>query len=232
MSTHSGTIAQPLTTTRPRGAARAHARAATLAALLWVWTALLVPQPAAAHTELTGSDPAAGSSVSELPAAVTLTFNDTVAPQFATVAVAVAGGDPVEVPATVDGAQVLADISTLDTTAQGAGAWQVVYRVVAADGHPITGTIDFTVTVTAPAPELEPATPTTPTPTDPAPAVPEPSAPAPTLQPAAPVDADDTEAQEGDSESGLGVAVGLASLVVAVVLITVAAILARRMRSQ
>ena len=62
--------------------------------------------------------------------------------------------------------------------------------------------------------------------------MPEPSAPAPTLQPAAPVDADDTEAQEGDSESGLGVAVGLASLVVAVVLITVAAILARRMRSQ
>ena len=76
-----------------------------------------------------------------------MTFTDEVAPQFATIALATAGGQPEEIPSRVEGAVVIADVPA-DAVApdEGPAPWQLLYRVVSGDGHPISGTIDFTVT--------------------------------------------------------------------------------------
>ncbi|WP_461021695.1 copper resistance CopC family protein [Thalassiella azotivora] len=106
-----------------------------------------------AHSQLISSDPAADSSLDRSPPVVSLTFDEDVEPRFATVTLAVGAGTPAQVPASVQGSQVLADVPpdlAAATTAGQATGWQLAYRVVSGDGHPITGTLDFTVTAPPP----------------------------------------------------------------------------------
>ncbi|WP_433330394.1 copper resistance CopC family protein [Spirillospora sp. CA-294931] len=113
---------------------RLGALAVTSAALL----ALTAP-PAAAHTALEKSDPAAKSSVKS-PSAITLTFNQPVRlPKLAL-------SDPAKAKAPtgtpeVDGREVTVPVS--GTLAN--GVHTVAWRVVSADGHPVSGTFKFTV---------------------------------------------------------------------------------------
>lgn len=96
--------------------------------------------PAAAHASLSASDPAADSRIQELPEVVTLTFNqDMRGPAYVLVTGPdgeQADGDPV-----VEGAEV-----TQAVDPGPAGDYTLSYRVVSDDGHPVTGTIAFTVT--------------------------------------------------------------------------------------
>ena len=212
---------------RPRAAAVALAFVGALG-----WTGLVGLGPASAHTELISSDPATGAVLTGEPTSVTLVFNDGVAPQFAAVAVSAGGGELVEVPAVVDGAQVTADASASARRASAPGEatpWQVAYRVVAGDGHPITGTIEFTVTV----PQASPTGAATPDPSPaPAPApAPADAIPAPTPSAAANgVDdaGDDRTGSASQSTGGLLVVVIVA--VAAVLLLALATTLVARAR--
>jgi methionine-rich copper-binding protein CopC len=121
-------------------------RAVGAAVLLGLGTAigalLLGPAPiASAHTELLSTTPAEGATLQALPAAATLTFSDAVDARYTKVAVSTpAAAEPVPVTPTVSGSTV-----TVPLTAAGAGGYAVVYRVVSADGHPVSGRLGFTV---------------------------------------------------------------------------------------
>ena len=149
---------------RPR-AARAAVRSLLVPAAAFGLLAVASPQ-AAAHTGLDGSDPANGAVVSALPRTITLTFSDPVTQPDARLTVTGPGGTALGDGApTVSGRSVTlrlrnADSSTAGSASAAAGAYTVGYRVVAADGHPVTGTSAFTVRPTrAGAPPAPAATP-------------------------------------------------------------------------
>lgn len=105
---------------------------------------LLLPAAtaASAHDELAGSEPASGEALDAAPAAVRLDFSGDVLTFGAAVVVADDGdetwqaGDPV-----LDGASVSVPLDP----ALPDGAYEIRWRVVSSDGHPITGLVPFTV---------------------------------------------------------------------------------------
>jgi methionine-rich copper-binding protein CopC len=166
----------------PAPVRRSATPAALLLAAVLAVLSLAVAAPAAAHARFVGSDPAEGSTVAELPAAVVMSYNEEISPQFVDTAVIPPGGEPVVVEATVDGVAVrvpVGDDATLAAAASEAAAadvWQVVARVVSVDGHPVEHTTEFTLAEAA-APAQEPTTTDPDDVASPAPAAtPEPSA--------------------------------------------------------
>lgn len=118
-----------------------------LAAVLLLAGAL----PAAAHNTLTGSDPAAGGVVATLPQAFTLTFDQQVKNEFVTVVLTPDGAGAITLTPTVNGPTVTATLPAAASTPEPTGnrAYRLGYRVISADDHPISGSIDFTVGTTA-----------------------------------------------------------------------------------
>ncbi|MEO3812700.1 copper resistance CopC family protein [Sphaerisporangium sp. B11E5] len=107
-----------------------------------------VVAPAQAHNVLTGSDPKDGARVPAVPERATLTFDQPVRPEFAKLALTRPGGTAVQLPALeVRGTKV---IGTLPSGPP--GAYALGYQIVSNDGHPVTGTIRFTVTSPPPSP--------------------------------------------------------------------------------
>ncbi|MCY7343940.1 MAG: copper resistance protein CopC [Pseudonocardia sp.] len=108
---------------------------------------LLGVGPATAHTRLQNSDPADGASVATPPTSLALTFDEPMQPGFSTITligpdgVAYQTGDT-----TVDGGAVGTALLPLGP----AGRYEVGYRVVSDDGHPVTGGIAFTLTAPGP----------------------------------------------------------------------------------
>jgi copper resistance protein C len=99
--------------------------------------------PAWAHSQLETSDPASGTSVAAAPQKVSLTFNEPVQPGFTVITVIGPDGDDYH----------SGDISEVDDTVSvgvlplgPAGPYFIGYRVVSADGHPISGSVVFTLT--------------------------------------------------------------------------------------
>lgn len=115
---------------------RLAATAAVAAALTGV---LLTAAPAEAHTTLTSSNPAKGARVVS-PAQIRLTFADPV--RFTGVVVTDAHGGHHE-----SGKSRAVDNHVTEAVAGplAAGAYTVGWRVVAPDGHPVTGEYKFTV---------------------------------------------------------------------------------------
>lgn len=110
---------------------------------------LLVAAPASAHSDLASSNPADGSQVDAVPATITLTFNENLQGTTAKIGVLAGKNDPVQVDAAVSGPTVTVDTTSgpvADLLAKGAeGKWAIGFQVVSADGHPIDGTLTFTV---------------------------------------------------------------------------------------
>ncbi|WBB49749.1 copper resistance protein CopC [Verrucosispora sp. WMMA2044] len=133
---------------------------------------LLIPAvPAAAHNQLTGSSPREGARVAEAPERVELRFLATVDED--TTKVTITGPDNVDA---AGGQPRFAGNRVSVPFAPGAaGLYIVGYRLMSADGHPISGEVRFTLTTDTPA-DPSPA-PTTADPTDPGTAE---STPAPT----------------------------------------------------
>ena len=127
-------------------------RSRAIAAVMAVLAVLTAALPAFAHTSLVGSDPADGASLSTAPTAVTLTFDGPVQPGFAEVVVVDAAGTHYYAQGApqVDGRTVRQQLAPLSN-----GVFQVSYRVVAADGHPVTGTLSFTVVPVSVSPPTE-----------------------------------------------------------------------------
>lgn len=98
--------------------------------------------PASAHDKLISSDPASDQKLAEAPAEVSLTFSADVLDMGAAVVVSDADGTEwVSAVPTVDGPTVTA---VLDPGMPDAG-YEIRWRVVSSDGHPISGVVPFTV---------------------------------------------------------------------------------------
>lgn len=109
--------------------------------LLALVAVLTVANPAAAHDELVGSSPAVRADLAEAPAEITLTYSAAIMTEGATVAVFDASGrDWAERAPAID-----TNTLTLPVAGLPAAGYVVEWRVVSSDGHPISGTIPFTV---------------------------------------------------------------------------------------
>jgi len=101
--------------------------------------------PAFAHDELVSSSPAANATVAQPPTEVVLTFDEAVLPVGTQVLVTGPGG-----PAS-DGAPSLSGKEVHQPLKGGpAGKYTVAWRATSADGHPVSGTFDFTAQAASP----------------------------------------------------------------------------------
>lgn len=98
--------------------------------------------PAFAHDQLAASSPPAGAALESAPSEVSLHFTDDVLTIGAIVLVVDADGTSwADGDAILDGPTV--STSVAEETPD--GAYEIRWRVVSADGHPISGVIPFTV---------------------------------------------------------------------------------------
>ncbi|MET0711774.1 MAG: copper resistance CopC family protein [Jiangellaceae bacterium] len=126
------------------------------AALAGAAICLAAALPAVAHTELIGSSPADGATLTTPPAEVLLEFSEPVQTEFGQVAVL----DDADVHHEQGNPQIVGATVTQGVDELPAGTYRISYRVGSADGHPITGTLAFTVTAETTPPEAPPTTPT------------------------------------------------------------------------
>ena len=120
----------------------------TLAVGLLAGLALLLgAAPAFAHTRLISSDPGEGARLDTPPERISLTFNETVQSEFSTITVVGPDGGEWQAGA-VEGA---GDALSVGLRPLGpAGEYRIGYRIVADDGHPVTGSVSFTLTAPGP----------------------------------------------------------------------------------
>ncbi|MEU8395954.1 copper resistance protein CopC [Nonomuraea sp. NPDC048892] len=116
--------------------------------------------PAQAHNVLISSDPRDGSTLAASPERVTLVFDQAVRQGYAQVGVTGADGS-----SWADGSpEVAAErVSVKVRPLPGGGSYTVGYRILSADGHPVTGKISFTLAAGASAVTTGQAAPAAPT---------------------------------------------------------------------
>jgi methionine-rich copper-binding protein CopC len=101
--------------------------------------------PASAHNSLVSSNPSQDASLDAGPGTVVLTFDLPIQEGEGLNTVAVTGPDGKQWqggPATVDSNVVSAPVRELGPK----GVYTVGYRIVSADGHPVSGKVTFTLT--------------------------------------------------------------------------------------
>lgn len=116
--------------------------AAVVAALAFASALLFSAAPASAHDVAESTAPANGASVAEVPASVSITFNNRPLAIGSGVTVT-SGGEN-----WADGPVEIIDSQAVQKLREGApaGEYTVVWRVVSSDSHPIEGTFTFTAT--------------------------------------------------------------------------------------
>jgi len=128
--------------------ARRRLGAGLASVLLAAASVVLVAGPASAHDQLLSTDPADGATVAALPAKVTMTFNDVVLDTD--------GGTQVRVTdaagrSLADGpVQIQDNVVTQPLHGTASGTVCVLWRVVSADGHPVSSEFAFTVGTATP----------------------------------------------------------------------------------
>ncbi len=111
--------------------------------LLAALALLLGAEPAFAHARVISSDPVDGASLDSGPQRVSLTFNESLTPGFNTVTVVGPDGLRYESgDVALGGPTVSIGVAPLGP----AGRYEIGYRVISADGHPVTGSVTFTLT--------------------------------------------------------------------------------------
>lgn len=111
---------------------------AVVAAIVTLWTA----PNAWAHTELVASDPDDGAQVIVALSSVTLTFNEPVDPDEATIDVIGPGNAEWESGAiTAVGNRLTMPVRPTGPT----GRYTMAYRIVSADGDPVAGSVHFSL---------------------------------------------------------------------------------------
>ena len=108
--------------------------------------------PAAAHNELIGSIPEDGSTVATTPEVVELAFDQPVQGEFDQMAVLDENdGHHEDGEVEIVGGRVRQSVGELEP-----GTYRITYRIVSADGHPVTGAVTFTVSSDGPSPTAAP----------------------------------------------------------------------------
>ena len=130
----------------PRWRRRALALVVAIVAAL-----VLAPaEPASAHATLIATDPGEGAVLEAAPDRIRFTFDESVAGVPDGVHVFDAAGGAVAASAAVDGKELGVTL----TDEVGDGTLVVVWRVVSEDGHPISGSLTFSIG--APSPDVAP----------------------------------------------------------------------------
>ena len=113
-----------------------------LLVLVGVVVLLLGPAgPASAHATLISSDPVEGAVLDAAPDQIRLTFDEAVAAVPDGAQVFDAEGAPVAASAAATGTELAVSL----TEQVGPGTYVVVWRVVSEDGHPVSGSLTFSV---------------------------------------------------------------------------------------
>src|SRR5690606_27792126 len=133
---------------RPRGPADRHGRPAPAGALLVLLAALVAvlgagASPAAAHAVLVSSSPGEGERLPQGPTEVSLVFSEEVDGELGGVQVLDSTGARVDVGAAVQPSPSQLQVDVAPDLAD--GTYLVSYRVVSADGHPVSGAVVFAV---------------------------------------------------------------------------------------
>ena len=135
------------------------------ALLLFAAFAALTAPSSAKHATLVSSEPAANSRLTSSPTRIRLVYSEPVEGKLAKVSLVPSAGTRIVLRAGADPRDVHAVIAPVDSL--GPGSYEVEWRVVSADGHPVDGTFAFTVGDTTlgaqPAAPVQPS-PATPTP--------------------------------------------------------------------
>jgi methionine-rich copper-binding protein CopC len=100
---------------------------------------------ASAHTELLDSDPEDGANLDAAPGQIVLTFGEPPFDQGLAVVAVGPDGSKTSLNPQVEGAKVIVPWPPVASV----GDYQVNWRVVAADGHPLSGTLRFSIRPTA-----------------------------------------------------------------------------------
>lgn len=116
-------------------------RRVAAALLVGALAVIAAPSASSAHSELVSSTPAEGARPDAAVATLTLVFESPIDPDLADVVLAGGNGERVVGQPVVSDSVVTVPVSPVDV----AGDYEVSYRVVAADGHPVSGTYGFTV---------------------------------------------------------------------------------------
>lgn len=117
------------------------ARAVLLLAALLAALVLGPAAPASAHATLVASDPAEGQVLDAAPDELRFTFTESIAEVPDGVRVFDARGEAVGSSSSVDGETLVVDLT--DRVAD--GTLVVLWRILSADGHPVTGSLSFSV---------------------------------------------------------------------------------------
>lgn len=124
-------------------------RRSVVVALLTALGLALMAGPAQAHSKLDSSIPAAGSTFDTPLTLIELTFNQEIGAEFANVGLTDSSGASWAAQVSkVEGKTVRVAVSPTMPPQQ----YTVAYRVVSDDGHPITGSYDFTYTAVSTTP--------------------------------------------------------------------------------
>jgi copper transport protein len=118
------------------------ARRVTLLATLAVLFSLLFASPAAAHAELVNTTPANGEQLTKPPTEIQMTYTESVNLIDDGIRLVDNAGDTVRTPVPTVDAQTVTWPMPADLPE---GSYVVTWRVVSADGHPISGAFSFGV---------------------------------------------------------------------------------------
>lgn len=121
---------------------------ALLALVACVLLAGVGHSPAGAHTDLVGTSPAAGSQVAAPVGVVSLEFSSVLVPEVSRIEVIDDAGNEL----TAGPTAVLGSRASATLASSAAGEYEVAYRVVSADGHPVVGSFRFVVARTSSTP--------------------------------------------------------------------------------
>lgn len=105
--------------------------------------AAAAPPRAVFHTRLVAAEPAQDDTIPESPARIRLTFSEPVSPALARIALVARAGEPLLLIVRGDSLNPQVLLATPPTLLP--GAYRVAWRVVSADGHPVSGDYAFWV---------------------------------------------------------------------------------------
>ncbi len=110
---------------------------------------MLAPAAAQAHAVLTHSTPHRGATVAEAPPRVELDFNEPVEAGFGSVRVFDSSGDRVDRGDVLHPKGHQRTVGVAVSPGLGRGVYTATYRVISADGHPVSGGFSFGIGVAA-----------------------------------------------------------------------------------